>query len=303
MEATGTKKSHYPIGIISDTHLGIANPCIDYLVEFLNHASFDKLILNGDIIDGRYINKHRKTELNESEKRVLDAINAKIAEGTEVVYIPGNHDIEMRSMDLFGKKWHGMLVENTLDITDPKGRKLHVAHGDAFDVYEQREGGRHSSFINKIVFRFYNRLSKISAYLDKACEKIFDCRVAIAPRAKNIFERLTDMLSSYKDELSRFVLEKGYDGIVCGHFHVPEKENWKKGELYLNTGDWTENYTAIVLDSATNDWQLIKWLDKRRALGLKTFFKPASQKNVNEAFRLQTESMIKTLAKIWPGKK
>ena len=48
--------------------------------------------------------------------------------------------------------------------------------------------------------------------------------------------------------------------MVCGHIHQPEikKNNTDKGEIiYLNSGDWIENLTA--LEYQNNEWQIYKF--------------------------------------------
>jgi predicted phosphodiesterase len=43
-------------------------------------------------------------------------------------------------------------------------------------------------------------------------------------------------------------IEKKYDYVVCGHIHQPEirKIDKEKGSVvYLNSGDWIENLTAL----------------------------------------------------------
>ena len=37
------------------------------------------------------------------------------------------------------------------------------------------------------------------------------------------------------------------EGVVCGHIHQPA-DRLIEGSHYLNSGDWVENITAIILD-------------------------------------------------------
>jgi hypothetical protein len=47
--------------------------------------------------------------------------------------------------------------------------------------------------------------------------------------------------------------------VICGHIHEPiitEKSNKKGTVLYLNSGDWIENLTA--LEYHNNEWSLYR---------------------------------------------
>jgi UDP-2,3-diacylglucosamine pyrophosphatase LpxH len=49
------QKKHYRTIVISDVHLGTKSSKVKELLEFLKKHSFDKLILNEDIIDGWWL--------------------------------------------------------------------------------------------------------------------------------------------------------------------------------------------------------------------------------------------------------
>jgi UDP-2,3-diacylglucosamine pyrophosphatase LpxH len=41
--------------------------------------------------------------------------------------------------------------------------------------------------------------------------------------------------------------KQGCDGVICGHIHQPE-DRMINGKRYLNSGDWVENMSAILID-------------------------------------------------------
>ena len=53
-------KTHYKTLVISDVHLGTKGSKAKELVKFMKQVSCDKLILNGDIIDGWQLKKYGK---------------------------------------------------------------------------------------------------------------------------------------------------------------------------------------------------------------------------------------------------
>src|SRR5579862_3574514 len=79
---------------ISDTHLGTRGCKAQILADFLAHNDCHTLYLVGDIIDGW---QFRNWYWDEAHRNVLDAILFKAAHGTRVIYIPGNHDEDLRA--------------------------------------------------------------------------------------------------------------------------------------------------------------------------------------------------------------
>jgi UDP-2,3-diacylglucosamine pyrophosphatase LpxH len=45
--------------------------------------------------------------------------------------------------------------------------------------------------------------------------------------------------------------KKRCDGVICGHIHQPE-DRMIDGKRYLNSGDWVENMSAILIDEDGN---------------------------------------------------
>ena len=76
--------------IMSDLHLGSRQSQTDKILKFFNENETEKLILNGDIIDGWAIRSGGKWN-NDCTKIIRKII--KLSENkTQVIYIRGNHD-------------------------------------------------------------------------------------------------------------------------------------------------------------------------------------------------------------------
>ena len=109
-----TKKQHYPTIWISDVHLGYKDCKADYLLDFLNSVESDTLYLVGDIID--LWSMKRQFYWHPSHYQVLSCIQQKAANGTRVIYIPGNHDETFRNyinQTLFGIEIHQQFIHTT----------------------------------------------------------------------------------------------------------------------------------------------------------------------------------------------
>ena len=80
---------------VSDTHLGTRGARCDFLADFLRRTSCQHLFLVGDIIDGWRLRK--SWYWDEDHDEVLRQILRHARGGTEVTYIPGNHDEMFRA--------------------------------------------------------------------------------------------------------------------------------------------------------------------------------------------------------------
>ena len=79
---------------ISDVHLGSKDSRTAELLQFLASVEVDYLFLVGDIIDFWSLRKSFYWPQQHSE--VVRAILGKAREGAQVIYIPGNHDEDLR---------------------------------------------------------------------------------------------------------------------------------------------------------------------------------------------------------------
>ena len=75
---------------ISDTHLGTSGCQAGRLLDFLRCTESAHLYLVGDIIDGWQL--RRRWYWHQTHNDVVQKILRKARKGTNVIYIPGNHD-------------------------------------------------------------------------------------------------------------------------------------------------------------------------------------------------------------------
>src|SRR5690349_23728989 len=115
---------------ISDVHLGSPDSRAGELLKFLESIEADYLFLVGDIID--FWSLRRSFYWPEAHNEVLRVLLAMAREGTKIIYIPGNHDEDIREFcgSLFGNvSIRRRYVHSTAD-----GREFLVLHGDEFDT-------------------------------------------------------------------------------------------------------------------------------------------------------------------------
>ena len=114
---------------LSDIHLGSGGCQAPYLLDFLRHHESEYLYLVGDIIDGWQLRKGWFWP--QAHNDVVQKILRKARKGTQVVYIPGNHDEAARQFcDLAFGDIH---VRGEAFHTTLAGKRLWIVHGDLFD--------------------------------------------------------------------------------------------------------------------------------------------------------------------------
>lgn len=127
----GTKaKLHFRTVFISDVHLGLAECKIDEANHFIKHIRCEKLVLNGDIIDGW--SKKRRGHWTKQHTRFLRLVLKKIEkQGTEVVYVRGNHDaIPHKLLPL--RMGSGLTITDEHIHKAADGNRYVIIHGDDF---------------------------------------------------------------------------------------------------------------------------------------------------------------------------
>ncbi|WP_367873200.1 glycosyltransferase [Luteolibacter sp. Populi] len=249
-------KRNFRTIFLSDIHLGTPDAKVLEVIDFLKHTRCDKLVLNGDIIDGWALKRGAKWRKRHS--RFIRTVLKKMEkDDTEIVYLRGNHDdILERFLPLgFGKLQ--FVKEHIHKGTD--GKRYLVVHGDGFDSVSTNH--KWVAVLGAIGYdallaanRVYNR------YRAWRGKEYYSVSKAIKARVKSA----VNFVGEYEIQLQEFARKKGCDGIICGHIHTPEDK--QVGEIrYLNSGDWVESLTAIV-EHHDGRMELVQYHDFMAAL-------------------------------------
>jgi len=160
--------------------------------------------------------------------------------GTKVFYITGNHDELLRrftDIDL-----GNIQIVDKL-ILDLDGKKTWIFHGDIFDATVQ-----HSKWIAKLGGWGYDMLILINRFVNWWLLKFGKEKYSLSKKIKNSVKKAVKFINDFEQIAADLAIDQVYDYVVCGHIHQPQKRilKNKKGRcLYLNSGDWIENLTAL----------------------------------------------------------
>jgi len=237
-------KRKLEIAVISDVHLGTYGCHAKHLLTYLNSIDPKTLILNGDIID---IWQFSKRYFPKSHLKVIKKIMTMAANGVEVIYITGNHDEMLRK---FSNTSIGNISIVDKAVLDLDGKKAWFFHGDVFDISIQN-----AKWLAKLGGYGYDVLTLLNRLVNWYLEKCGKERYSLSKKIKNGVKGAVKYINDYETVISNLAIENGYDYVVCGHIHQPKmvyKENKLGQTMYLNSGDWVENFTAL-------EYQFKRW--------------------------------------------
>lgn len=238
---------------ISDIHLGFKDCQAGFLLDFLQHCQCEQLYLVGDVIDFWDLGKRQRWPAAHSG--VLQRLIGLAAEGTRVVYVPGNHDELVRAYA--GQFFGGIEVCNETIHTTADGRRLLVMHGDGFDT--QVRGGR---WLELIGDGAYDLLLFLNRWFNRARRLAGLPYWSLATRLKTGIELAARAIDRFEQAAAQEARHRELDGIICGHIHKAEMREID-GTLYCNDGDWVESCTALV-EHLDGRLEILHWADARQ---------------------------------------
>lgn len=299
------EKKFYRSVFLSDFHIGAKSFDARAALDFLQKTECQTLYLVGDIIDGWKLKK--RWRWNDDVSAIFDTLLYKSRNGTKIIYIPGNHDEELRFLNIFQRrKLHKHFnieikknaVHETLD-----GKRFLILHGDEFDT----------KILSRSVLTAHHKIS----------EWFFDWVGAYTPKNLHIFEKgkfkrfslskflskhgrlALQVLNNYEGAVYHYVKKHPHlDGIICGHTHIPVIK-MIKDLIYVNTGCWLRKSHTAIVESESGGLSLIDWPESEKGHQKQfTFNFGHSENNIIfqhacSVYRPETEKLIRMTRKFW----
>lgn len=239
-------KTFYRSVFISDLHMGYKGFDAPALLHFLRSIDTDTLYLVGDIIDGWKLQK--RWFWPESYNLILDELIRMRRGGTQIIYVVGNHDDEMRGLtplaiSRFSKKL-GIKIVNTHTHMTAQGKKYTVMHGDQFDnILIKGKVSKFSDWLYTMLIDVFGTSGPAPKVKVKGKYKPFSLAKALV---KGTGKYALHLLNNFEREALAHAKRKKTDGLICGHTHIP-KIRHVKDLTYINTGTWVGGLrTALV---------------------------------------------------------
>jgi UDP-2,3-diacylglucosamine pyrophosphatase LpxH len=223
----------YQAIIVSDLHLGTKDSKAEEFIDFIETHPTDLLILNGDIIDGWAL--ARGSKWKKKHTKVLSKL-LKLTDRTRIIWIRGNHD-EFIS-EFIGSAFGDVEIREDYILND-----YYIFHGDVIDVFITKykwlaKIGSIGYDLALWINRWYNRYRTWRKLPYKSISQEIKAGVKSATNYINDFEVAALSMAE----------KKGCKGVMCGHIHNPE-DRYIHNKRYINSGDWVENMTAIMVNT------------------------------------------------------
>lgn len=222
---------------LSDLHLGAIGSRADLVLKFLRRNVAQTYVLVGDILD---IGQPFLPHWTPSHQAVIDHLQGCAAAGAQLVYVRGNHD--PYPADTPDRKRLPVEVLEQAEHHGADGRRYLVVHGDGQDARMFQ-----SLFLTRFGSRVDQALRAIDTFIGR---HVYDP----GPNRRSIIEYVLSCVNwglypSRAHELRLVALAQagGFDGIICGHFHMAELHD-DHGLIYANCGDWMDSFTALAED-------------------------------------------------------
>lgn len=228
---------------ISDVHLGSKYCHAEELAEFLGNLHCKRLYLVGDIVDLWWMAEKRAV-WKQAQNHVVEALHQLVRQGTELIYVPGNHDRPLRrfcGLMLPQMKMRRRAIHTLFD-----GRRLLVTHGDDYDA-KTHFGGFQEAFGDWLYYVILNGNRLMNSLRRRAGKRYWSLA--------DFLKRQSTVAESFIERFVQAGLQdaklRGLDGIICGHIHRAAMFE-RDGLIYANDGDWVESLTAITEDADGN---------------------------------------------------
>lgn len=224
---------------LSDVHLGSSHCHAQELADFLETLRCERLYLVGDIVDLWWM-AQRRVRWGGAQQRVFEALHALRRHGTELIYVPGNHDRPIRSF--CGLALPRMAVRRRAIHVTADGRRLLVTHGDDYDSVTQF-GGLQERFGDWLYYRILTGNQWLNTLRRRCGLRYWSLSEFLKKRSTAAERYIRRFVQAGLDDARR----RGLDGVICGHIHRAALFE-RDGCIYANDGDWVESLTALAED-------------------------------------------------------
>lgn len=241
--------------MLSDLHLGTGTSRAKEVTQFLKAHKCDRLILNGDIIDGWQL--RRSGAWKKKHTKFFKLVLRRAAKGTEIIYIRGNHDDFLDEVIPFSLGNFSIRRDYVLESGQ---KRYYVIHGDLFDTVTTK-----LKWIAKLGDISYTFLLWLNRHYNNWRAKRGLPYYSLSQQIKAGVKQAVSFIDDFEKQLASVAKTRKCHGVICGHIHTPADR--MIGDIhYLNSGDWVESLTALV-ETYEGEWKIIHYSDWIKTYG------------------------------------
>ena len=230
----------YKTIIVSDIHLGTKDSQAKEFIKFLDEHPTEQLILNGDIIDGWALQRGSKWK-KQHTKVILKLLE--LSKKTDIIWIRGNHDEFLTDFFMIKMSNITLCEDYMIGI---KRKKYLIFHGDILDVFSSTW-----KWIAKIGSVGYDIALTLNTWYNKYRSWRGLPYYSISKHIKDKVKSAVSFILDFEENAAKIAKQRKCSGVIIGHIHTAEDR--MIGDIhYLNSGDWVESKTAILIDKDDN---------------------------------------------------
>ena len=219
---------HY---FISDAHIRTDNNYrAKLLIKFLRDikSKMTHLYILGDLFEFWF---EYNLVFPKDYFKTLAALYNLIQDGKKIHYILGNHEVMIGDF----LKNFGFTVHSEKTILDINGKNVFLAHGNKIDkrLWITLWKGLLTSKLNHALYRLIH--PDVGVFLAQG--------IAYLSRKQHHSSNLINQLENY----ARSKLQE-VDVVILAHSHIPVIKKFGSNKYYVNTGDWINNFSYVVID-------------------------------------------------------
>jgi UDP-2,3-diacylglucosamine pyrophosphatase LpxH len=184
---------------------------------------------------------NRGTKWKKQHTKVISKL-LQLSNKTRIIWIRGNHDEFIQ--EFIGTHLGAIEIREDykLDINNTM-ESYYIFHGDVIDVFITKY--KWLSKIGSVGYDFALWLNRVYNTYRKWRKLPY---ISISQKIKGSVKVATNYINDFETTALSMAHKKGCSGVICGHIHQPA-DVVIKGERYLNSGDWIENMSAILVDN------------------------------------------------------
>ncbi|MQA89111.1 MAG: UDP-2,3-diacylglucosamine diphosphatase [Gemmatimonas sp.] len=231
--------SESPVYVISDIHLGAVPESTEIafrrFLDVVRHEA-SELLINGDLFDFWF---EYRTVVPARHYRVLAGLAEVADAGVRIRFLGGNHDA-----------WGGRFLRDEVGIEilpdhaviDLAGMTALVVHGDGVGSGDLGYRALKRFIRNPMVVRIFRFVhpdwgDRLARFVSTTEDKAGNAGGTNPVRAEQLRQWARAEIEG-RSEL---------DLVLAGHTHTPVVEEVRPGRYYVNTGDWINHFTYLVL--------------------------------------------------------
>ncbi|MBA3763701.1 MAG: UDP-2,3-diacylglucosamine diphosphatase [Chthoniobacterales bacterium] len=226
---------HVRTAWVSDLHLGTRSSNTAAFLDFLRDHEIGTLYIVGGLIDVWQLRRgiYWPQEHNDVIQKILRAAR----KGTQVIYIPGNHD---EFVERFAGVYGYISIQKHAIHTTADGRRILVIHGHELDAVVQN--ARWLAFAGDLGYQFLLSLNPTINFVRRLFGHDY---WSLSAYAKKRVKDAVSFIGEFEKAIVLYAGRFGVDAVLCGHIHSASIRQFG-AVTYYNCGDWVETCSALV---------------------------------------------------------